>query len=295
MTTQQAEAAVSGLVAPTAHHSLFNGTVEVMVFGLPHDYSDFRHNFTAIRTIMDWAKARGVRDIYVPDVRQFNAKVVSQSSPIFSDPIRSAETILHFGTNADGVWLEPNTAFFVASGDCPTFIAMLPDGRVAAAHAGRDSLIDRESLRGGKARENESVVLAILKGVKSDRHLVRTALICGIGPANFIHPNSDLRDPEHFKNHSLVRGIAGRWGPQCINSPETLGPINLPVIVESQILSLGIPVGSNAFFHDGVDTFGDKGPDGEHLFHSVRRKSGEARNGVLVIRRGGVVGKGVLV
>jgi hypothetical protein len=61
----------------------------------------------------------------------------------------------------DGMFIQPRETLIMSGAGCPIIIATAGD-KMVVAHAGRDSLIDRNKIMGERARENPSIVYTIV-------------------------------------------------------------------------------------------------------------------------------------
>ncbi len=286
------EQAVSGLTQPTARYTLFGGEVQVLVFGRPANYAGLSNhqntNQPALETIAGWAASYGVLEVFAPSARDFNARVVDPDLEHFTQKREMGSVVFRTGVSADGVLMHrPKSAFFIASADCPTLILRLPNGKIVAAHAGRDCLIDRGRLSGGSpSRMHESVVFAATSHYHGEYEKIQSVLICGIGPTNFFHfcGRHSGDKVAAFKNRQMISDFQKRWGHKCVLLPIGDGRLNLYEAVKGQLDSVGVPTDRTSFFHDHSDTFRDRLADGSAKYHSHRRDKDGCRNGVLVVR-----------
>lgn len=275
MVGQKAKALDSERVCPTVEHSLFGGAVLVLVFGRPKTYARLIRNQPALRTIVGHALDNGAQNIYAPKTTTFNALVVDPRSDQFGERLSLGSATFHTGKLADGVLLTEPSAFFIASADCPTFIARFPNGDIVATHAGRNSLIDMAVVKGGRHREHGSVIFAAAAHCHGNLSKMQTALICGIGSPSLCHPRIGLGH-KALDDQRIIDWVLRKWGCQ----------LDLYEIVKAQLCSLGAPTDSISFFYDHVDTYRDGLSRGEPVYHSHRRDSpNDGRNGVLVIKR----------
>lgn len=264
---------------------LWDGAVEVHCFGAGH--GDWalkgwtREEVEAGNPGITGKLDRLMRDhrvgrLYLPSPKEFNAKVVSP------DMLRSAwpgNTVFR-GVFADGVLLSKiGEACAIASADCPTIVGRSPSTLlVAAAHAGRDSLYDKDALLNGQEpRPHASVVHALADVLGPDLH---AHVACGIAPEGFLHPADD----ERYGGTNVRRAahLRSRWGEACAPDRPS-GPIDLHALITAQFEERGIP--RDRLSRDRVDTHGDRAADGHPIWQSHRRDKGGKRNLVLVIRR----------
>lgn len=260
----------------TESHSLWGGAVEVHSHGTEWgDWSLANLKLDEDHHERDWLetrlgatiRGRGCR-IYAPNPSEFNGQIALPRD------LRD-EVLKDFrrGARADGVLLtEPNQAFAVSSGDCPTVIMRnVSTGAVVAAHAGRDSLIKED---GGLIRQ----MVTALTDAGGSRRDVRAFIACGIGSEHFVHP---VHDPVNGERNRRLRDKAAAYaGAAHANDPD--GRISLFHLITGQLVEQGVREERIGF--DGADTYSDLGPDGKPLWHSHRRGD-RTRNLVLVIRR----------
>jgi len=279
-------------IKPTSSHILWDGAVEIHCFGrVTGNWSlagatqeEAEKNNPGILGRMEYLMLEYDCDIFAPNPSEFNAKVVHQSD--FTDRwlTPGLQTKLYRGLKADGfVLIESGTAFAVSSADCPTAVLYDPKtGRVGAAHAGRDSLIDPGVVHDGKpSREHLSVIDALAEQVgRGDKCQLQAFISCGIGPVSYTHP------PDHEihgeKNRRLIEFIFRHWGGWAVPIPEK-GQIWLDNIIFQQLMKHGLSESNVS--GDGVCTYASMQPNSrEPLWHSHRRGD-KTRNLVLVIRR----------
>lgn len=271
---------------PTRQYELFGGVVHVCAFGGPMDFARPLENSPALDAIVRQAHVYGITDVFMPDVTDSSARMVWADLKFTPWRQNLVAGVNFFHDNrADGVWLTKPSAFFVASGDCPTFIARLPDGTIAVAHASRDSLMDRAviDVKDVVHRDYESVVMAALAGWTDEREITQTALLCGIGAKSFGHPYDH---PEYGqRNRKMIEHLLCRWGAETVLNPHELGQISLCGIVRAQLTRLGALTEKQSFVTDGIDTFTDTICDAPRAYrwHSHRRGD-RGRNGILVFR-----------
>lgn len=198
---------------------------------------------------------------------------------------------IYRGVNADGCEIPQGKYMMLASADCPTIIARSRvSGKVVAAHAGRDCLVDRTHLETGTpSRPHESVVDGIM--YKFLEWNVRAQdldvfITCGIGGGYFYHRPTDQK--YGATNRKLIAHFR-RLGDYCVLAPDTLGGICLPAIIRAQFAKYGVL--EDKIANDDIDTFGDIYVDtGEAIWHSSARGKTPAekamRNLVVIYNRG---------
>ncbi len=145
---------------------------------------------------------------------------------------------------ADGTFLRgAGDAGIFSAGGCGVIVAILGD-RLIFAHAGRESLIDRNRVLGGQGRRRESVVDSIVEAFRefdsrADLRKLHAWVLYSIKPEDFFHR---FDDQEHLKYNRLVgsdledRGL-GAGVRQKIGGVE----LDLPVIAGAQFRRYGVP------------------------------------------------------
>ncbi len=241
--------------------------------------------------------------IYAPRPSDFNARICTPNelTEVYQGQIDlSHEKItlpprkgvkIYRGVSADGCEIPRGKYMMLASADCPTIIARSRvSGKVIAAHAGRDCLVDRTRLETGTpSRPHESVVDGIMcKFFEWNEHAqdLEVFITCGIGGEHFFHRPTDQK--YGVTNRKLIAHFQ-RLGDYCVLAPNAFGGICLPAIIRTQFANHGVPEGQIA--NDEIDTFGDTYADtGEAMWHSSARGKTPAekamRNLVVIYNRG---------
>lgn len=270
------------MAEPTARFLPFGDRVEIRLFGKPYDWS--LANPISLQELGWQARAFGLCELLAPSPRTCNAKI---ADPFYlQDAVHAGEHVKLFrGVEADGVPLQEEQAAYFASADCLTIVAHDPcSGRTIAAHAGRDSLMDRRRISGkSPAREHESVVYAIadkFREYKCDLSDLKVFMTCGIGPHDFEHPHDH---PEYGdRNMDMVFDVIHKYGIHCLQGDAKRGKLILKEIVRAQFVKRGVcasNIGS-----DAIDTYSDVYATGRPMWWSHRRDGATGRNGIMVKR-----------
>jgi len=265
--------------------SLFNGRVSAYLFGRPNDWSIVDDNSEeALWRLSFLCDELSIRKLLVPNPRTFNAELcgIDDLTPKIMSVLNSRE--MYHGCDADGIDLEVGDAFWLSSADCAAIVALDPvTGRTIAAHGGRDSLIDRATFNGKEHRANRSVVHAIVRSFGREAVArLKVSINLTIGPDSFTHPFA--HEEYGQQNMDMILSLMADWGDGFGVTPGNMqeGRICLSELIRSQFVHLGVAPHNIAF--DGIDTFADRDPDGQHVWWSYRRGDGPKRNGVLVVR-----------
>lgn len=194
-------------------------------------------------------------------------------------------TPLWRGQQADGVRLEiPGEAFAMSAADC-ALVVVEWNGQMWAAHAGRDSLLDRTLIETGKrSKEYRSVVDTIMFRIPSTewKHAnVYYGCTISKGP-HFEHLPSDSEWGE--KNKKMLEYIGKYYGRVTDNELDdafwTRGQIDMRWLIRRQFEQFGV----TKFETDTICTYSDTDPSGNHVWHSNRRDK-KKRNLFMVVRR----------
>lgn len=272
------------MTSPSAVYTLFNGRIEIALFGKPNNWSLLDPTPESLALIGDAAQGNRIDTLLAPKPSTFNAKICLPEDLNTTFDTGNGVRIMR-GVDADGVIVPEGQAFYLASADCVTIVATDPkSGMTIAAHGGRDCLIDRKRVNGeGLSREHDSVVDAIVAQFKNAginaKHL-KIFMTCGIGPKEFEH---NFFDPKYGAgNIKMCLDLIAKWGKTVLDGDITRGKIVLTEVIRAQFMSHGVPAYQIGF--DVVDTFGDTDADGQHRWWSNRRGDGTKRNAVIVKR-----------
>lgn len=259
---------------------------KIYLFGMPHDFSPRGNLSIIMETLRFYAARNGVKNIFNPSCRKFNAKIIHAES--LRNKIRlRGNLIIHQGGFADGVILtNKQEGFFIASADCPTIVAC-GEKFVITAHAGRDCLIDKKEIHTGKpSRKHRSVVDAIIEKffiAKENTKKMRVFITCGIKSENFPHPINHHQYEE--KNKTLIEYLIAKYGKDYFRGDPKDGLISLKDLIKTQFTLHGVP--AENLQSDNIDTYSDN-ILGRPIWHSCARgktpKEKKRRNGVLVMR-----------
>jgi len=177
---------------------------------LQHD-RDKTHCHLLAKGISKKLRELGVSDAFAPHVAAASGHVVNAMD--MTNRIRLNKNCLHRnpGLPADGVFLDTNNAFMMSSSGCPIIMASAGNEFVAA-HAGRDSLIDRGAVIGTPIRKHVSVVDTIVE--KFEGHGAQPCdivmvMLFAIPAEAFAHPEDHPRYGQF--NRALADFVGNRW------------------------------------------------------------------------------------
>jgi copper oxidase (laccase) domain-containing protein len=251
------------------------GRVRIVAYGMPTNYRFFSFTHAGhFSALAEAAHGAGIIELAVPRVSLFNAAVAHfEEFPV-------SHTFDHIkvrtGIDTDAVMLESGQSALIVTGDCPTLaLSNIKTGEAVAAHAGRDSLLDRILIdTGTPSRPEESVVGMIMKYTGWNGSDLRGFIAAGIAPEHFSHSFNDRVHGE--RNKKMIEWIVDRYGNICIQGEISEGKIDMKALIRAQCGLFDIS--SDAIEDDGIDTFTDP------RFWSHRNKGKNAgRNAVLVI------------
>ncbi len=172
---------------------------------------------------------------------------------------------------ADGVFLERNQGFVMSSAGCPVILASA-GGDFIAAHAGRDSLIDRGAVEGRPARKHVSVVGVILEKLRRNASSdIAMTMLLSIPARKFEH---SADHPQHgVYNRKLATFVERHW-PDSILREEGRTFLDLQQMFLEQARQAGI---RHARATHSLDMY-------PNLAHTRDGKGADRRNLVIVKR-----------
>ena len=223
----------------------------------------------------------GIERAYAPSVGHMSGTVVGARQLLMGTKLPGGTAIFRQkGLPGDGVPLEKGDAFVMSQAGCPLVVAT-GGGYLIAAHAGRDSLLDRRAIVEGVRREHEGVIYAIAAefaklGISS--HEVVLEAFFSIAPEAFGHP---LGHPVHGRyNCCMVRWIEKRWGKMLdgiVTVKDGVAYLDLPKLIFAQAKAVG--------FHADLDErWGGTFWGDFDNFASTRSDAPRARN-LIIARR----------
>jgi copper oxidase (laccase) domain-containing protein len=285
--------------------------VKVYGFGIVHSQPDLNwtlkgvveslkplethaHIFEALRGISY------LTDVYAPSPSTFNSEVV-RTEDLRGEDMRS----INFGirknlyrgvgplgkaTNADGVsGLRPHDAYVMSSADCALLVVMCK-GSVWAAHAGRNSLMDRTYIVTDGAKSSKrhmSVVDAIMEEIPP--HDRKHAMVyIGFSISSGRHFQHPIDHPQFgHSNQKMLDWIAKYYFNQYDrqDADESFwisGEIDLSLIIQRQLLDWGVR--AENITSDGICTYTNRDRYGKYQWHSQAREKDGSRNLVVAVR-----------
>lgn len=290
--------------------TLFGGRVRLTTFGRFYDSVEQEEDWTftplqkpadgktaacsLTRHLPTIAKELGVRELLVPSPRDFNARVCRQEKLTIRIPVGD-RLVVKRGTKADGCRLLPGQGYAVSSAGCPTIIAWYPGNpqtgdkvKVDVAHAGLDSLIDREEvLLGSPSRKPTSVTENMLRSMNClgergyRRKRVQVVIAFSIPWQEFEHRWDYPGDGED--NEKLCKFLALSHGKGCLPGAERRGCVDLAEIATQQFVELGVPI-ENIKLITCEYLSSLRHTDGKEVWYSTRGEFKQRRNGIFVTR-----------
>ncbi|MBP9782389.1 MAG: laccase domain-containing protein [Candidatus Pacebacteria bacterium] len=273
-------------VKPTLSIPIFDGEVSVHGFGRNHGLN---FSFKGIDTSASPHTTHGHilkalagigcnSDFFAPSPIEMNAEVVNSTAmwahwQVFLDDL--ARRKLYRGAKGDGFsFINEWNSYAVSAADCALVVVKNGD-HIIAAHAGRNSVIDMERMKGNKPRKNESVVHAIRNVIERAGGVIRDTQVWvgfSISPGpHFAHAISDEKNPH---NRQMVDYISREYGSVCFDKQDgqdgALGWLDNKELIRQQFLNLGVR-GENIEL-DSVCTYSDKDAQGEYLWYSNKRQ-----------------------
>jgi copper oxidase (laccase) domain-containing protein len=185
------------------------------------------------------------------------------------------------GGYADGIYgLSIHTGYVMSAADCALVVAK--NGNfIVAAHAGRNSIIDMEAMKGGAPREHESVVHAICESVeKLGLPVSQTKVWVGFSISPGPHFQHVKADPRYPHNAVMVDYISEKYGEECFKDDgqnRSLGWLDTKELIRRQFVHLGVPEGNIVL--DSMCTYSDTDQRSEHIWYSNVRNTLEGKEG----------------
>lgn len=151
---------------------------------------------------------------------------------------------------ADGVFLKPGQSFVMSAAGCMAVVAagVAEDGssHLIAAHASRDSMLDRRLIEDERpSRKHESVVEAIVEAMRK-RNVSPDAIVIrgyfSLPRKCFEHP---FEHPEYGEyNLKMAAYVSARWGNDCVSVEDTdegqSAFLDIPFLLVHQANELGV-------------------------------------------------------
>lgn len=278
-------------IKPTRYFDFVDGKISISMFGKPNNWDNrtisdaddlnivnLKERFERIAAV---CKAVGVHKVFCPNPTQFNAAVIQGKKLTKLIRTRDKSFTMCRGQNADGVILKEDDAYWISSADCPTIVAYSPLSETAvAAHAGRDSLVNRMFLQSGRRigdRPADSVVESIVKCF-SQKEIgnLHIAVIAGIEADLFQHP---LEDAKYGVYNRQLKKYLQKTAPIAISESNNILRINIPALIKQQFLTLG--ASADFFEVTSCGTMAEKDKNKLLVWWSHRRGDNE-RNGTLI-------------
>lgn len=285
------------LPEPVGDYQLFDGSVRVLAFGKPEDWSLRPYNrggslvgqgnLAPSKYIPKIAIDYGLaKTLYSPSSRLFNAEVCTESDCMgyrvaLESKLYHNTVWLLRGADADGVLLARGHEYVVSPAGCPVVVIYHPHSKLlGVAHAGMRSLIDEGRLKGEAKRTNESIVLGLVEAMQSAGAYIphlRAQILFPNDPRMFTYP---WDHPVYGTlNQKRTEELVSLWGPGAVYEYENpaarkLGRPDLMAIIASQLHKIGAP-------SESVSVVGSPNAD---RWHDTRQEEANpmARNLVIV-------------
>ncbi len=253
--------------------------VRVEAYGRPHDWRigdwDQGESFTKVARL---ARRYGLEGILCPRANTFTGELCRFRE---LDRVITLEGVMiRRGKEAEGAVIPRGWGLFLATADCHTVVAYGAQTKtLIAAHAGRDSLFNRPFASGHENPHREptplkGIVHRIVERLEDDRKHIHVSSGLGIGGKSYPHR---FDDPAYGRANRLIdQYLRIKYGPAADMDGDYL---DLGRLIRAQCQWNGIPDGNIST--DSVDTYADKGADGQPRWHSARRGD-ESRNGILI-------------
>ncbi len=274
---------------PTVFSNIFDGAISLYGFGI--DYNNPNQNWS-LKGIETSTNFRGeyphvvealqnlgkVQRVYAPSPDEFNSLVVNNhnffrggASHLATYALSlTSSRVLYRGVKADGYGpMISGDAFAMSAADCALLVVKAGD-RVFAAHAGRNSLFDRQCIDNGQqSKQFPSVVDAIMSQILKEHH-ERAEAFVGFTISNGAHFEHPVDHPKFgASNRRLLEWIADSYFPEEELGDDfwQKGQLDMLKLIAVQLKKYGV----THITTDGVCTFSDKNEQGNPIWFSQRR------------------------
>jgi len=188
-------------------------------------------------------EALNVRVVLAPSPADSNGLFVSKALLSQEIPLTPHISLLRNGAySADAAKLNPGEAGAFSAGGCPLIVAKSRNNFLFA-HAGRNSLIDRERIMRSSDRPlrlQESVVDTVMLHLRAPADEVRVWVYGALHPDRYLHP---LSGPYAAFNQSLRAYAPRRWGEEAASSMQEADGalrLDLPRLIRAQFARHGV-------------------------------------------------------
>jgi hypothetical protein len=203
--------------------------------------------------------AHGIKRAYAPHVAASSARIVPKS--MLTDVLELPHGVLllrNAQLPADGVALGRGEAFIMSGGGCPVIVAA-GDGMCIAAHASRESLLDRYFIMNGRMhaeRKYKSVINAIVgwaarreTGILQPQKMHLRGYFT-IPTHRFHHRKDDAKFG--YVNSLTAEYVAKNWGPSIMPAPDYCLSISRLIEAQASVLQFGLKEVEEAIPEDGA-------------------------------------------
>lgn len=283
---------------PTLSVPIFGGEITVHGFGREHGCNfsfkgidtspDARETHSGIFDAL--ASIEGRHAYLAPSPILMNAEILKEEEMWAGNRWNFSGKSLFRSSEADGIQgITVRRGYAVSAADCALVVAKHGD-LIIAAHAGRNSVIDMDYMKGKPERRNESVVHSIRNAIGlTGRNFRDTRVWVGFsispGP-HFAHAINDERNPH---NRKMVGEITKKYGPGCFlddGQEGALGWLDNKELIRRQFTTLGVREENIEL--DSVCTYSDKDVNGEPVWYSSKRQlvneESQKRNLMVVVK-----------
>lgn len=252
----------------------FGENVVINAYGTPLDWTLRRlkkpedaRSESELCERLEWAIANlgAVTAVLAPSPMQFNGRVCAEEE--LTEAIKLPRGgLIKRGAFADGVELKPGQAFMMSSADC--FLVVARSGkRVVAAHAGRDSVLNRKLIESGDSPFKYKNVVASVVEKFPENESIEVFVGLGFGNDGFAHPWDHRKHGAY--NRLMTRFVIDTYGKDCVAGAPEEGRIKLGDIIVEDFVRWGVP--RENITRDAVDTSADSHNGSGYTWHSHRR------------------------
>lgn len=251
----------------------FGSGPSVALYGAPANWSvnvfqetgDYKRNPELYHRYNHISERHRLLDMFLPAPTDFNTQICDRRGFNVSIHNGVGSVRLWKGARVDGV-IMPNIRHLgcgMPTADCPTILAYCQTKNTSiVAHAGLRSIIDVDRIFSGVVSPRHfSVVDSIAESFGEHLSKVKVFITCGISGDSYRYPE-------------LTQFVTERFGSDCVLGES----IDLKKVITRQFQAHGV----THILTDTINTFSDRTPSGEFMWHSYRRDRTPKRNLILV-------------
>jgi len=228
-----------------------------------------------------------IADVTPDDIKTIRMPVPTKANAIIAEHTDFTRTIdaprgvkVLDGIEADGCCIPPEHAFGIVSADCATIVVHNNARLLIAAHAGRDSVVDRDFVSGKPTQRHHFGVVHSAISMASQAGIPLGNLCLGVFGGIRTRLYHDPQHPVYGEFNRKLIAYCSDFPGAVLN--DNTGEIDMYAVIRGIAIRLGIPRGQIAF--DDIDTGAGEMIDDKPRWASHRHGTKGTRNFMLVSR-----------